>query len=75
MLKNHNDNIIGSFFKAAAAFWGGAVKYQIYVILAAIALLAIVPFFGEKLASTTNVVFNIIIFCAVAAGGFALFRL
>ena len=75
MLNNHNDNIVSSFFKAIAAFWGGAVKYQIFVILAAIALLAIAPLFVTKMSDTTNVVFNIIIFCTVAVGGFVLFRL
>jgi hypothetical protein len=75
MLKNPNDSIISSFFKAVAAFWSDAAKYQIYVILAAISLLVIVPFFGGKLNDTTNVVLNITIFCAVAAGGFILFRL
>lgn len=74
MLRN-NDNILSRFFKAMAAFWSNAAKYQIFVILAAIALLAILPLFVNKLSDTTNVVLNIIIFCATAAAGFLLFRL
>ena len=75
MLKNHNDNIIRSFFKAIAAFWDNTTKYQIFVILAAIALLVVLPLFVTKINDTTNVVLNIIIFCAIATGGFILFKL
>jgi hypothetical protein len=75
MLKKYNDNIICRFFKAMAAFWNSAAEYPIFVILVVIALLVILPLFGVKLSNATNVVLNIIIFCAVAAGGFVLFRL
>jgi len=75
MLKNPNDNIISRFFKAIAIFWGDAAKYQVFVILAAIALLAILPLFVTKMRDTTNVVLNITIFCAVGVGGFLIFKL
>jgi len=75
MLKKYNDNIISRFFKAIAALWSGAAEYQIFVILAAIALLAILPLFKTELNDTTDVIFNIIIFCALAVAGFLLFRL
>jgi len=75
MLNNHNDNIISSFFKAIATFWGDTAKYQIFIILAAMALLAIMPLFITKLSDATNVVLNITIFCAAAVAGFLLFRL
>jgi hypothetical protein len=75
MLKNHNDNIICRFFKAMAALWSSAAEYQIFVILAAVAMLTILPLFKTELNDTTDVIFNIIIFCALAVAGFLLFRL
>ncbi|MCX5633546.1 MAG: hypothetical protein NTW93_07740 [Phycisphaerae bacterium] len=75
MPNNHNDNVISRFFRTAAALWSSAAEYQIFVILAAIALLAILPLFVTKLSDTTDVIFNIIIFCALAVAGFLLFRL
>jgi hypothetical protein len=75
MLKKYNDNIICGFFKAMAAFWDNAAKYQIYAILAAMTLLAILPLFVTKMSETTNVILNITIFCAVAVGGFLVFKL
>jgi len=75
MLNNHNDDIISRFFKVTAAFWSGAAKYQIFIILAAMALLAIMPLFITKLSDATNVVLNITIFCAAAVAGFLLLRL
>ncbi len=75
MLKNRNDNIISSFFKATAAFWNSAAEYQIFAILGATALLVILPLFETTLNDTTEVVFNTIIFCATAAAGFLVFKL
>lgn len=75
MLKNHNDNIINRFFKVMAAFWNSAAEYQFFVILAAMALLAILPLFTVKLNDAANVVLNITIFCVAAVAGFLLLRL
>ena len=74
MTKNH-DNILCRFFEKVADLWSKAAEYQIFVILAAIALLAILPLFITKMSNTTNVVLNITIFCATAVAGFLLFRL
>jgi hypothetical protein len=75
ILGNHNDSAVNGFFKTIAVLWDDAVKYQIYVILAAIALLAVLPLFVTKMSEATNVVLNITIFCAAAVGGFLIFRL
>jgi energy-converting hydrogenase Eha subunit A len=75
MPKNHNDNIVSRFFQTAAALWSSAAEYQIFIILAAMALLAILPLFVTKMRDTANVVLNITIFCAAAVAGFLLLRL
>lgn len=75
MLKNRNDNIVISFFKTAAAFWSRTAKYQIFVILAAIALLAILSLFGAERNDTADIILNLVIFCATAAAGFTVLRL
>jgi len=75
MLKNRNGNIISRFFKATAAFWIAAVDCQLFVILTAVALLAILPLFKTGLNDTANIIFNIIIFCTAAIAGFLAFKL
>ncbi|MCD4831495.1 MAG: hypothetical protein K8R02_06775 [Anaerohalosphaeraceae bacterium] len=70
-----SQNIINRFFTAIASFWSNAAKYQIFIILAAIALIAISPLFSNQLDNGIDVIFNIIIFCTIAAAGFLLFRL
>jgi hypothetical protein len=74
MLKKYNDNILCRLFERIADIWSKAAQYQIFVILASIALLVIMPLFEDKLNNTINVIFNIAIFCAAAVAGFLLFR-
>jgi hypothetical protein len=73
MAENYN-NIISNFFKKTAEIWSSAAKYQIFVILTAIVLLAVLPLFGTEMKDTVTVIFNILIFCMIAAAGFLLLR-
>jgi hypothetical protein len=75
MTENYNNNILCRILKKTADLWSSAANYQIFVILAAAALLAILPLFKTDLNDTTGTVFNIIIFCATAITGFLMFKL
>ncbi|MDD5010545.1 MAG: hypothetical protein PHQ00_00305 [Phycisphaerae bacterium] len=74
MINRPNNNIGVNSLKAIADFWSSAAKYQIFVILAAIALLVVLPLFGAQQSNAANTVINIAIFCAAAAGCFFLFK-
>ena len=75
MTKNHNDNIICRFFEKTAALWRKAAEYQVFIMLATVALLAILLFFQTESSSNAQIVINIIIFCAAAFGIFMFFKL
>lgn len=75
MLKKYNNHILCRFFEKIADIWSSAAEYQVFVILAAMVLLAIIPLFGTKSNDGADVILNIIIFCALAVAGFFLLQL
>jgi hypothetical protein len=75
MLTSDNDNVIGRFFEAIAVFWNEAAKYQIFVLLLAVALISTMCLFKTSSNDTVGVLFNAMIFSSAAIGGFLLFKL
>ena len=75
MTENTTDNILSSFFRQVASFWGNASRYHGFFILAAIGLIVtLLLFFMSNFENDTNVVLNTIIFCVVAGGVYLLLR-
>jgi hypothetical protein len=75
MPKSYNSNILYRTLKGAASFWDSASRYQIFILLAAVAMLVMLFVFNVKLDDKAGAMLNIVIFCAVMVGGFLLLRL
>ncbi len=68
-------NIISNILDKIAELWRRAIKYQIFIILAAIALLVILIFSAPQTNNKTGIVMNMLIFCTAAIGGYLAFKL